>query len=103
MNKFGISVNIRKYFNLKIFPMHMQEHSVLLYKFRIISLDCKRTASGIMVRFTKSGEKELHAWLSCVATKIDWQRPLKCSREYTNVRARYAVAVIEEGMTISHH
>ena len=28
---------------------------------------------------------------------------LKCSGEPTNASARYAVAVIKEGMTISHH
>ena len=28
---------------------------------------------------------------------------LKCSREPTYVSARYAVAVIKEGMTVSHH
>ena len=78
----------------------MREHSVHLYRFRIISLDRKRAASGIVVRFTKSDEKVCsykNRWAAAVSEL------LKCSRQPTNTTARYAVAVIKEGMTISHH
>ena len=45
----------------------MREHSVRLYRFRIISLDRRTAVSKIMVRFTKSDEKEVLSSATCVA------------------------------------
>ena len=110
-NKLWIGITIRKYFQLKEFPMHMRQHSARLYRFRIISLDHKRPASRIVVCFTKSNEKEVLSSATCMAIMCSYRTRwvtavgelLKCSREPTNASARYTVVVIKEGMTISHH
>ena len=70
----------------------MREHSARLSKFRIISLDGKRAVSGIVVRFTKSHEKEVLSEATCVAIMCSYKdrwaaavgELLKCSREPTN-------------------
>ena len=63
-----------------------------------------------MVRFTKGDQKEVLSSATCVAIMCSYKdrwaaavgELLKCFREATNTSARYAVAVIKEGMTISH-
>ena len=73
-------MTILRYSHLKKFPMHMWEHSACLSRFKIISVDHKRAESVIGVCFTTSDEKEvleLHAWIFCVATKVNCQRLLE--------------------------
>ena len=85
-----------KIFPVEKFPMHVWKHSARLSRFTIISLEHKPAASGIVVLFTKSDEKEIHGLTCSSATytaimcsyKDRWAAAvgelLMCSRERTN-------------------